>query len=454
MTDNIDIRKKDLLEEDPQQLINMTCLSDHVFATGSRQTAQNAQKPANSGYLVLPDVEITERAEASRLQCVVANDLRYCPVSRHKIKENIDFESSIVALLETVPQSQRAELKQNLKAFVNKRISQLGTEEIRATIVQVERLLSDHGPDDLPVGERILLAQQTLKLAANPSFVRQGRFNTCEVATIERMLWQKEPSAVAHIIADAAVTRSIRDYDGNALPLSAEPFKKDLESPADSPQPADRLYASQLFQVSVIEREWASRDFPALGLPKGAIKYKLQTPEGPDDSGERLKLSDGPDVLVDPEDDDFPIVDPGIDFGTMGKIYNSLSRKRASDAPLLLAPREAARLVPNNDTKLALLTDTDTKQLSRTLQELKENQKLPIIAAVTEHSRSGSVDLHAVTIEDYDPFRGLVYVINQRHPALDGWMSLTAVQESMERVKGLTPWQLEKPSKVVVRRRD
>ena len=58
------------------------------------------------------------------------------------------------------------------------------------------------------------LAREVMRHAANPCSIDQGDNQTCNVTTVENLIYSKQPGVAAKLIADVATTGSYTAVDG------------------------------------------------------------------------------------------------------------------------------------------------------------------------------------------------------------------------------------------------
>src|SRR4029453_5304689 len=89
--------------------------------------------------------------------------------------------------------------------------------EITETYERIRKLMETPDGPNVPIkqAERILLAEQIMHQAADPTDVSQGFHNTCNVATIESRAYAGSPSEAARLVTDIATTGK---YESNGKP--------------------------------------------------------------------------------------------------------------------------------------------------------------------------------------------------------------------------------------------
>ncbi len=335
-----------------------------------------------------------------------------------------DSEKLTESILQRLSADERKAMGEAISKFKTARLDksdqhQISEVEYRSVLKDIESLVN---PDKavtsrLNKTDRLLVAKQILELAACPNLTDQGRFQTCEVASLEKILLTRNPSAVSALISKAIQEGKIKNYDGSNLELSDQPFLKDLESSNHKPKDGERLLASQVFQTALIEREWSDRD---IGFGKGMLSYRLCKPSkehsGSGDGGERFIVAKGPDkgkILYD-VDDDVPVWDPGIEVSRLGKMYNSLASKKLKDSPLVLASTDTQSFLDSKNRDSVLFIK-DKEDLMAKLSGLKDKKQFPLIIVVVDIDSEDpeQKNLHVITIRDYDKEKGVATLDDQ-----------------------------------------
>src|SRR5262249_9446343 len=186
-------------------------------------------------------------------------------------------------------ESLMAEFEQRVRSF------RTAETEIAATYHQINRLIQ--AGDSAPLGEslRLRLAEQVLHQAAAPTKIDQGGHRTCNVTTVEKRIFTRQPSEAARLIADVATTGTYVTADGAVVNLERIPggLKPDEEAlrsltrPFDAKRNSDirvderRTYASQLLQNTAVNIKYA-------GGGDDVTMYEMHYTDVGGDTGERL----------------------------------------------------------------------------------------------------------------------------------------------------------------------
>ncbi len=370
-------------------------------------------------------------------------DLHMCAVELNTPTAKERFEELNERLSDRLT-SKDVGLKEALKNFRSSEIARKTPAEACVVLKLIEKLIFNTDKPELmrlTAGDRKLLGQQCLQLAVNPYLCSQGRFNTCEMATMEKLLWKREPSAVIAVIADGVLRGTVKGYDGKDMKLSGEPFKKDLESKTFTPAEGDRLFPSQIFQTALVERELKGRSF---GI--GELKYELRKPANAKDSGERLVAADGR-VLWE-ADDNTPINDPGIDFNRISHIYKSLTKNSIGNNPLVLASKDNLWYLPKEKSALVNMEFVDTKDIGKleiALAEIDRKKQFPVIIVIAVGS-GDERDLHVATLHGYNSDRKKVVFHDQNEREDSANEISTTKLLAMMSTRKLKPWQLPRPT--------
>lgn len=187
---------------------------------------------------------------------------------------NVDFSTELGymnAIMNSFPNNgQRSRFKQMMNDF-ERRAAQdgLSAQEKALTFHHVRRLYQAEYGAFLTAPERSHLAEQIFYLASHPEKVCQGANSTCNVSTLERRLFAKNPSEAVRLISDVVITGKYVTANGVKVDLGRIPGVLAPDSEARmlakgfSPDGADlkidgrRTYASQIFETTAVNLNWA-----------------------------------------------------------------------------------------------------------------------------------------------------------------------------------------------------
>lgn len=114
----------------------------------------------------------------------------------------------VAGKLITNPQ-QREQFKKNMETFEKRAADQkIPESEVGRTYNELARLMLSSKSEALGQKERVQIAQQAMRQAADPTTIDQGMHPTCNVATVEVNMYMKEPSKAVKVVADVATARS------------------------------------------------------------------------------------------------------------------------------------------------------------------------------------------------------------------------------------------------------
>jgi len=201
-----------------------------------------------------------------------------------------------------------AKFKEDMEAFAIRAQEfepKLPPEEVAKTYKEIARLIEAKGDSPTCEPERIILAQQTMHLAAFPTEVNQGDHGTCNVATVESRLYTRNPSAVVHLVAEVAIKG---EYTTNPPPpdrgVTVKPNEEAIHPFGDSanqpPYGSNPAYASRIFQVTAANIAWERSN---VNHPPQHIRYEQREPSAPG-----VRVPDSGDRLVDYSDPNNPKV--------------------------------------------------------------------------------------------------------------------------------------------------
>lgn len=160
--------------------------------------------------------------------------------------------------------------------------NQKAQEQVNETYRQVGTLLEANDNPSVPIDAagRSRLAREIIKNAADPTEIRQGNHNTCNVATVENRLYTRQPALAAKLVVDMATTGSYVAKDGTKVALDRQSLRPD-EDAEQKNSLSNRNFASQIFQVTAVNLSYAKTQ-PSIHYEQHSVDPKL-----PGDGGER-----------------------------------------------------------------------------------------------------------------------------------------------------------------------
>ncbi len=175
--------------------------------------------------------------------------------------------------------AERAQYIKDLEQFqTTAKARGLPEKEIADFFKESARLLESKENKFVKLEDRIKLAQQALKQATEPTSIRQGPWNTCNVTSIEVCMNSRAPSKVMKAVTDAALTGKFTTTDGVDITLLPSTL---------TPKANSRTFASQIFQDIAINTHWKTATAGPGGttFKPGEIRYdhaggKAADPDG------------------------------------------------------------------------------------------------------------------------------------------------------------------------------
>jgi hypothetical protein len=152
--------------------------------------------------------------------------------------------------------NQRQTFLNSMNTFVNRAIKAgMSNQEIATTFGAIQRLLEQESSvPGLTSADRINAAEGIMGEAANPGHTDQGFHDTCGASAIEDRMFALQPANAANMISSIALTGKYKAEDGKtiSIPLDRSTILPGTEESEYPPQDGTRSYASQLFQVGVM----------------------------------------------------------------------------------------------------------------------------------------------------------------------------------------------------------
>ncbi len=260
-------------------------------------------------YDVVPDLALESRvAEAIK-----------DPKEQQEFLENMKkFEGNMAKMQEQYQKELEAKGMDPSEAA--KEAERKAAEQIEKTYRNLDRLLEKN--DSAPVNEkdRIILAEQCIRHAADPTTICQGNHGTCNATTVETRTFTKDPAEATRLVADVATTGH---YTSNGTPPVTVDLTKDKyslqkqgqsrEVPPEKRIDGHRDYASQLFQVTAINVFLEKQN--RAETPPGQLRYEQRRAE----PGDRRRPDDNGDCVVDYSKEPPAIISDGVPaFDTPG----------------------------------------------------------------------------------------------------------------------------------------
>jgi hypothetical protein len=268
-------------------------------------------------------------------------------------------------------------------------------DEIKDTMAETRRILEAEGDEPLKPEQRVMLAEQVIHHAADPTTVEQGHYGTCQAAAMESRMYARDPSTAAKLVADVATTGEYTAADGSHVKLHKDNFQPDSETGNwPTTGSGDRSLANQLFQSTAINLRYQKTD------PN--CQYVIK-PGGGKPPDRLIDISKGTDGVYD---DGSPWVFNGYPTEDIAVGYNTITGREEYDVGLTSPPY---------DVEPVYATSIESEdQLDAKLTDLKANGKLPVLLWVhTAHepfftdsnagAAGGSGGGHYVNVTDYDP---------------------------------------------------
>jgi len=327
-----------------------------------------------------------------------------------------------------VPQEKQAAFKKDMDDFeARAKKDHLSPEEVAKTYDQMSKMLK--APEDKAVvsgKDRALLAEGLIHQVAHPEATKQGVDNTCNVTTVAENTLAKNPSKIAQMEAETALTGQWTAPDGKVIKIDSASLKPGAQESVYPPaDPSSRSYATQVANL-VMANDALQRRIP----PES---YVQRNPAFPGDTGERRLDASGKEISYqqyDAKGDTWrnqPDNSPGV---TNHEIAAEGKRLNGKDYHLLSI---------NDDTQGGVDNIRSAKDLQDKLLQLKQQGQLPVTIAVDGNHPPIASDPkdgygpHVVTIDSYNEVDNTVHITNQWNPNDDHDVSVPALYQNAKR---------------------
>lgn len=291
------------------------------------------------------------------------------------------------------------EFNKDVEAFENRAKTEgLPKEEVDNTFKEVRRLLEAEGDTPLNEAQREKLGRQIIDQAAHPTTIDQGKYNTCNMNTVEVRTYTRKPASAAKVVTDVALTGEYTALDGTNVKVDATPHG---DSKSDRDWDGYRSHASEIFQVTTanvyLEQENQTKS------PPGKLRYEQRDSIPGEPRGEGLFdysttppkfIKDSPNIRVD-------------NIGKLADVYKAVTGEDGGD---MIVGHD--RFVTDRAPSVERISTEEG--LNEYLTEQKRKGNFPVVVAVettnepfwTDSGRAtagGSGGGHVVTITDYEP---------------------------------------------------
>lgn len=413
-------------------------LSRPLGDAGAVKPAGDAGKPPGDSSKV-PPADTPPKTDGQEI-APIQRAGRVSEAEISKIRDNPEVKKEHEALekaIKDLPQDQQERIRFRMQQFEIRSVGvepHLSPKEVADTYKEIRKLIEapDSPGQALNRADRITVAEQVLRHAAQPDTIDQGKHETCSAATVETRMYARNPSAAAQMVADVALkgeytTRGKPPLTVHVNPESLKPGTEESQNP---PVDGQRDRASQVFHVAAVnmnhERHGLKvpqKDGSVKEYPPGSVEYRQGPPrpdaKPPNDSGEVLVDKKTGEPIKDAEGD--PIQYPALEDGHLTDTYNDITGADPPEAALVIANDGYVYGDGKNVTKIQTYQD-----LQRAVEQAAEPPpgKFPIILKVntgkepffsaTDESKAGGLGgPHFITISGYDKDTGEVKVDNQ-----------------------------------------
>ena len=352
---------------------------------------------------------------------LISSDKPEPPAAKTLAEEKASLERLINEKVVLPNESEK--LKRDMQTFEGRaKRDGISSEEVARTYRDLAQILELKGNVPLSQRERVRLVNGAMANAAEPTSNDQGKYGTCQIATIENRLYAKEPSTVTDLLSQVAREGRFTTKDGTSVTME----ETNLRAHGDAALNAKsgswvRSYTSQVFQTAAISAFYNQENLRK--MPPGDVHYYQKQATGPYDSGESLiDYSHGLPQELDRG--------PGMAgyMNNMLRINEQLTKKWQPEM-FIINHAEQER-----DSEHNLATGvTSVEDFAEKLKHLRETEKGPLFATLFVRANSESLvstlpynpltgplstekilaDHHVVNIVDYDPKTRLVKIDGQ-----------------------------------------
>lgn len=264
--------------------------------------------------------------------------------------------------------AQRAQFKQDIAAFEKRATSaDIDSGEVARTFENINRLFTLPQNGAVPHKRGAQLAREVMRHAAKPPTIDQGESQTCNVTTVENLIYSKQPGVAAKLVADVATTSGYTSSDGTRVAIDRRSLQPDPEARLAHRSDGERTYATQLFNLTSVNLHYQKN--------KPHIRYEIHPSTKHTRGGERLMdhSKSPPERMKNCRGH---LDQPYLDDNEIVGVYEMISGKSGKD--IYLGHKDYT----DPETGKLLTTFESAQELHDKLAELKRDGKLPIILSV------------------------------------------------------------------------
>lgn len=263
---------------------------------------------------------------------------------------------------------QRAQFKRDVASLEARGSSdKIDDKEVTKAFENINRLFTLPQKGSVPHDSGAQLAREVMRHAAKPSTIDQGDNHTCNVTTVENIVYSKQPGEAAKLVADVATTGSYTATDGTKVTIDRQSLQPDPEARLTERKNGERTYATQLFNVTSVNLHYQKN--------KPNIHYEIHPSTKHTKGGERLMdhSKSPPERMRNCKGH---LDQPYLDDDEIVGVYEMISGKSGND--IYLGHKDYT----DPKTGKRLTTFTSEQELKDKLVELKRDGKLPILLSV------------------------------------------------------------------------
>lgn len=178
--------------------------------------------------------------------------------------------------------------RRNLKEFEERATKDgLSSVEVAKVYRDLSKILDLKGNAPLTLRERVRMAGGAMAAAADPTSNDQGKYNTCQIATIENRLYARQPSVVTDVLSQIAAGGKFITKDGTVAPMERVNLRAHGDAALNSARGSwTRSYASQIFETAAVTAFYTQENLRK--MPPGDVHYYQNASTSDYDSGESL----------------------------------------------------------------------------------------------------------------------------------------------------------------------
>lgn len=312
-------------------------------------------------------------------------------------KARKDLDDAIKTHEPPLTDAEKKSFKDNETKFEDRaKADHLTPEQVAQTYEQTAKLLKAKNGKVADGHDRVILAEDVMKHAADPTTVKQGQHETCNMTTVAQREYTRDPAKMAEMVTTTALTGEWKAPDGKTIKIDNQSLVPGKSERNENRDTNERSYATQITNVVMMNDVTQRREPP---------QYYAQGPAGAGDNGERIynRFNDPSSAVQQTVTDSH-----GHQTTTPMKRPDVTNAEIAAEAQRLSGGREFYLNGSNQGNGNGTFHARTQEEFEQHLKQMKDQHQFPGIVTVDSGDQpigcggQGSPNDHVVCVTGYD----------------------------------------------------